>query len=418
MGKKRSKSPNKSKSTPLAPNPNREGEDAVENESLEPSEVPEDNNLNTAVPDKAEINIDPLNIPKDEETVESEEIEISHISTSNDDLTQNENESKTLPEDLVRPVVEDTQPPLEEAEINTEDDAEALTSPPKVSINEEEVVEEPKSPRSPPDELVDSYYDEEEEAEAPASPPDESVVSNKYGDAVEVETDALAHPPNELVESNNDEGIAEDKPEAPASPIDESVESKKDEDSATYVTDAPNGEEEDEAKSPQSPGSPKFRQYTRVTRDSIPFADNKSAGYSPPRAMSLGSLNAVAREKSEEDIAEETESGVHGSLMEKLERVNQSRFLSAKGLSIPDEAIPHSIITETPYLTVKSETQLKRKILIIGGGIAGLVLALCLKRLAANTELDIVPIVYEKSSDYSHFKESYMMWRYATDVLV
>ncbi|KAJ3040714.1 hypothetical protein HK097_002480, partial [Rhizophlyctis rosea] len=64
-----------------------------------------------------------------------------------------------------------------------------------------------------------------------------------------------------------------------------------------------------------------------------------------------------------------------------------------------------------------------RKILIIGGGIAGLTLALSLRRMAAATGLNIKPIIFEASTveTYGGGSENgphWLMWRYALETLL
>ena len=64
-----------------------------------------------------------------------------------------------------------------------------------------------------------------------------------------------------------------------------------------------------------------------------------------------------------------------------------------------------------------------RKILIIGAGIAGLTLALSLRRMAAATGLNIKPVIYESSTveTYGGGSENgphWLMWRYAVETLL
>ncbi|KAJ3043027.1 hypothetical protein HDV00_005934 [Rhizophlyctis rosea] len=64
-----------------------------------------------------------------------------------------------------------------------------------------------------------------------------------------------------------------------------------------------------------------------------------------------------------------------------------------------------------------------KKILIIGGGIAGLTLALSLRRIAAATGINIQPIIYEAATveTYAGGSENgphWLMWRYAVETLL
>ncbi|KAJ3083492.1 hypothetical protein HK102_001050 [Quaeritorhiza haematococci] len=62
----------------------------------------------------------------------------------------------------------------------------------------------------------------------------------------------------------------------------------------------------------------------------------------------------------------------------------------------------------------------RRRILIIGGGVAGLALALCLKRASVQTGLALDPIIFEASNG-ERYKESgphYILWRWAVEVLL
>lgn len=66
----------------------------------------------------------------------------------------------------------------------------------------------------------------------------------------------------------------------------------------------------------------------------------------------------------------------------------------------------------------ESESTVKRKILIVGGGVAGLVLALSLKRVSARQNLNLIPIVYEKSANFDTGSENHLLWRWAVQSLV
>lgn len=125
-----------------------------------------------------------------------------------------------------------------------------------------------------------------------------------------------------------------------------------------------------------------------------------SGGGRAPRTASLGmELEAIALDNVTRQEAQESSSGSG-------KHTNLSSFASKKMAAALRE--PESPVDERP----------QRKVLIIGGGVAGLVLALCLKRVGGNMDMNIVPIVYEKNKDFSSHQESYMIWKYAVDVLV
>lgn len=121
--------------------------------------------------------------------------------------------------------------------------------------------------------------------------------------------------------------------------------------------------------------------------------------------------NAVEEETAEEETAPvESKPFQSGdALLDKLQQVNMSRYSSRNSV--------HSDTSE-PEAQNSPDGGTKRKILIIGGGIAGLVMALSIKHLSATHGMHLIPIVYEKNTNFSHFKESYMLWKWAVEILV
>ncbi|KAI9330779.1 hypothetical protein DFJ73DRAFT_899758 [Zopfochytrium polystomum] len=61
-----------------------------------------------------------------------------------------------------------------------------------------------------------------------------------------------------------------------------------------------------------------------------------------------------------------------------------------------------------------------RRILIIGGGVAGLTLALALKRAARSTGLQLIPVIFDECPPeaYSEAGPHYVLWRWAVEVLL
>ncbi|KAJ3328904.1 hypothetical protein HDU76_009066 [Blyttiomyces sp. JEL0837] len=61
-----------------------------------------------------------------------------------------------------------------------------------------------------------------------------------------------------------------------------------------------------------------------------------------------------------------------------------------------------------------------KRILIMGGGVAGLSLALALKRVGRSTGLDLQPVIFDsaKPESYNESGPHYLLWRWAVEVLV
>ncbi|KAI8923362.1 hypothetical protein BC831DRAFT_429061 [Entophlyctis helioformis] len=59
-----------------------------------------------------------------------------------------------------------------------------------------------------------------------------------------------------------------------------------------------------------------------------------------------------------------------------------------------------------------------KRIIIIGGGVAGLTLALALKRLSAAHGLNFQPVVYEATTTYTDRGPHYLLWRWAVEALL
>ncbi|KAJ3396608.1 hypothetical protein HDU92_002556 [Lobulomyces angularis] len=82
------------------------------------------------------------------------------------------------------------------------------------------------------------------------------------------------------------------------------------------------------------------------------------------------------------------------------------------------ENTEHKSSNSSKATVEEAEKGPQRKILIIGGGVAGLTLALAIKRVAQKTGLNLIPVIYESQTTYSEVGTHFILWRWAVETLL